>query len=484
MKANIDYSDPYRFLVSAGIVVIGMSLLLPWLLLQVSLDIVIRTDDLSQLTPAAQAIVNRRQTSALWLIENVSLISGVLAALGILCLLVGMLFWYRRYRQQEELELLKEQRERLDALRRMPSRYQSELETIRRELGIEQLEVDSTNSITENDRVNVQVLIPWWNMVTSSVSASLKRTFKDTHIVDPSLRLGEDNYILMRARQPRNPDVLIKLRPVLGPTESSWFGDTIAQSIFSQRFLEKERARSIILKVVFIPFVDSILLPDQEKESINDQIAPLMAEGAWDYVTSKSLADQGPEGYQWESSLFENRQLVKPLGQRARIAAIHNRSLTVRIGVSVAIVVALLVGIFQLFRWLSPISSTLAFSATALAIVSTLGVVSAVLYVRNTVLHGILEFRNVGGYGGYFEVAHFQLRGPKGKLQTDFLDVDDLRYHLIPGSLVEISYRETGESDNVVLTLAPFELTPISREHEVVYVPASVDARDKGHFQL
>ena len=473
MKTNIEYSDPYRFLVSAGIVLIGLGMLLPWLLLQVSLDIVISTVDLAQLTPAAQAIVNRRQTSALWLMENVGAVAGVFTGLGIFCLLFGLLFWYRRFRQQEALEILEARGKTLNAQRLLPNRFQNELDVIRRELAIEPLAVNSSRPQAQTNEANVHILTTWWDMVINGAYDSLVKKFGNTHRVDPSFQLGEEKYILLRAYQPINSDVLIKLKPVLGPRESKWFGDVIAQSLFSQQFLKKEGNRSITLHVLFVPFDDSVPLSLQDKESINKQIAPLVAKQTWGYVPSQNLITQGPGGYRWADSLFEDKPPVNPLGQRARTAAIQNRPILVIIGVSVVISVALLVGLYYLLKWLLPTFSILTHWLIALVVFSLLIAVSILLYRRNTRYYGELIIQDMRRFR-FQPPEVFLLRGPKGWLPNQRLrefGIKKIYYHVEQNRSVVIGIKHEDNSLDFTIRLAPSMVEPITPDFEVVYLP-------------
>jgi hypothetical protein len=107
---KLEYSDLYKFLVSLGIVLIGLSLFAPWLFLRESFDALLKASDILDLTPTAQALLNYRQQAALWFVRNVWWISLILAIGGLLPLIMGIVLWVRRQRvldQREKIETRK-----------------------------------------------------------------------------------------------------------------------------------------------------------------------------------------------------------------------------------------------------------------------------------------------------------------------------------------------------------------------------------------
>jgi len=60
-KDLMNYSDFYRFLVSLGVLLMGMAFVLPWLLLRESSNLLLDASKIAALTPAAQHILAVRQ---------------------------------------------------------------------------------------------------------------------------------------------------------------------------------------------------------------------------------------------------------------------------------------------------------------------------------------------------------------------------------------------------------------------------------------
>lgn len=105
---KIEYSDFYKFLSSLGLVLISLALILPWLFLREPFDISISVSDLANLTPIAQSIINVRQETALWFLQNIKWISILLSVAGIAFLSTGITLWVRKQQKldhRDDVEL-------------------------------------------------------------------------------------------------------------------------------------------------------------------------------------------------------------------------------------------------------------------------------------------------------------------------------------------------------------------------------------------
>jgi hypothetical protein len=93
---SVQYTAFYKFLVSIGVILVGLGLAVPWLMFQESFDLLVKQADLDQLTSAAQETIRHRQA----LIRLGSLaapwISAALIIAGITISGVGLAQWRRR----------------------------------------------------------------------------------------------------------------------------------------------------------------------------------------------------------------------------------------------------------------------------------------------------------------------------------------------------------------------------------------------------
>jgi hypothetical protein len=104
--ANIEYSDYYKFRVSLGLVLLGLSPLLPWLFFREPFDLLITTDTLKTLTPDAQKFIAYRQATLLgskWLVFAFSSASFLS---GLAFLTTGLVAWKKKQLRLDEHEIV------------------------------------------------------------------------------------------------------------------------------------------------------------------------------------------------------------------------------------------------------------------------------------------------------------------------------------------------------------------------------------------
>ena len=88
-----EYSDLYKFLASLGVIIISISLLLPWLFLTQSFNSLISNGEIIKYTQTAQTLINLQQTTALWFIKNLLIICTILFLLGCSLLVYSLHLW-------------------------------------------------------------------------------------------------------------------------------------------------------------------------------------------------------------------------------------------------------------------------------------------------------------------------------------------------------------------------------------------------------
>ncbi len=96
MMTQPEYSSYYKFLVSIGLILIGAAILFPWLVLRESFDLLLKTSDISQLTPIARDIIALRQQAAFQLVKFVYWGSAITFMAGISLFLYGLIVWRRQ----------------------------------------------------------------------------------------------------------------------------------------------------------------------------------------------------------------------------------------------------------------------------------------------------------------------------------------------------------------------------------------------------
>lgn len=162
---KLEYGDLYKFLASLGIVLISLSMLVPWLFLRESFDGLLKPSDISELTPTAEALLKYRQEAALWVIRSLWWVSPALAIGGLMFLAAGVCLWIRRQR-------LLDQRERIET-----QKLGLEVERLKREmepLTPGQIAVAAIGEITEEIEAEKPPAAALLHSVTAGVQEYLR----------------------------------------------------------------------------------------------------------------------------------------------------------------------------------------------------------------------------------------------------------------------------------------------------------------------
>lgn len=139
MPNNLNYHDFYRFLVSLGLILIVLSMAIPYFYLSSDFGIYIDQKNVKTFSAVAQQIILEREETIVTLRPYVIWASGGLAFLGFLISAIGLRKWYHHQRDIEdkmkkvELSIKEKQLEGLEAI--PPQQKEKETEKEIRETG-------------------------------------------------------------------------------------------------------------------------------------------------------------------------------------------------------------------------------------------------------------------------------------------------------------------------------------------------------------
>lgn len=101
MIEKAQYSDFNRFLVSIGIILIGIGILFPYLYMKEDFGLLIENDEILKLTPVAQDIVRGKQIQIQNLISYIPFVAGGSILLGIIISTIGLYKWKSRQKIED-----------------------------------------------------------------------------------------------------------------------------------------------------------------------------------------------------------------------------------------------------------------------------------------------------------------------------------------------------------------------------------------------
>lgn len=210
MKPDFQFSDPYKFLVSAGLVLIALALVIPWFLLQSSLDLVISADEFAKLIPVAQQLLRLRQSMVLGLLANLPWISSGVFLTGLACIALGMRLWYQRHQEQELLKRLEEKQKKSTLEAASPDQIQRALKQARLELALP--DEGTTPQDFPDNRLSIS---RYWH-VKAQVIQKLRDCLKSTHQVIEDFPIGGYSFVFLRPRR-QDPASLVAVRYIDRP---------------------------------------------------------------------------------------------------------------------------------------------------------------------------------------------------------------------------------------------------------------------------
>jgi hypothetical protein len=133
---KLDFSDLYKFTVSIGVVLIFFAILLPWLFLSNSFDSMVKANELIELTSTGQLLVDSRQATAAWYLQNSLGLSLTIGLSGAILMIFGLYRWYNR---QDELDRMQQYQVEIAARQVMPLSPEVALKKAKEELDLETL---------------------------------------------------------------------------------------------------------------------------------------------------------------------------------------------------------------------------------------------------------------------------------------------------------------------------------------------------------
>jgi hypothetical protein len=101
---KLEFGDFYKFLVSIGIILIAVSLILPWLLVQESYEPILSDEEFNKLHLQTQELILKRDSLAFWIMDHIVWIVTIFICLGVFFIFLGARFWFDRQQIRDELE--------------------------------------------------------------------------------------------------------------------------------------------------------------------------------------------------------------------------------------------------------------------------------------------------------------------------------------------------------------------------------------------
>jgi len=279
-----EYSDLYKFIVSLGLILIAFAILLPWLFLRESFDVLVSASEIANLTQTAQALISYRQNVSLWFVQNIFLISSIPAVAGLVTLISGLVFWRRKQLVVDQKDVLETEKLRLEVKKMSPEQIvEKVLKEVTEDVQFEEVEnapilekpsqVSAINKYFEIENIVIKKLTGCFG--SANVRPHLKVGNTE---VDVLVRLSSKERAIFEIKSVRNPtNIFRRLRDItdtLVKAVESYDKLTTHQNIkgiglliVSNDYadsLEREHLDRVVVKVVEKIFIRIITLTEKE----------------------------------------------------------------------------------------------------------------------------------------------------------------------------------------------------------------------------
>lgn len=248
---RFEYNDFYKFIASVGIALISLSVIIPWLFLRESFDLLVDKDTIAKLTPLAQSILENRQSLLQITINLVPAFSIGTFIFGLLTLLVGGMNWLNRTQKildkvnELNLKILEQQ---LSSMTPEEARAQKE-EEVKAQIE-EYVEAPAERSTLEPDTLGGLVQSAY--RVEKQLSDSLKRCFGTSHTVLTERQLGAATLdVVLLARKEPDKDYIFEVKYIRKGFKYNWLRDNVEKVIYANQLYESEMKRKSV-PVLFV----------------------------------------------------------------------------------------------------------------------------------------------------------------------------------------------------------------------------------------
>ncbi|RPJ74973.1 MAG: hypothetical protein EHM20_09720 [Alphaproteobacteria bacterium] len=249
---KFEYSDFYKFIASVGIALISLAVLVPWLFFREPFDLLLKTEDITNLTPLAQSIIQNRQTILQIVINIIPWFSLGSLILGLITFVIGGINWFNRTQRimdkMSELNL---------AILERQLASQSTTEVIAQKEEEAKAQVEEHIVTTEEETVLepdiINTIVQGAYRVEKQLADKLKMCFAKTHDVLTERRLGAASYdIVLVSKNNRAEDYIFEVKYIRQGFKYNWLRDNVLKTVYASQLYEVKAKRESLPVLVVI----------------------------------------------------------------------------------------------------------------------------------------------------------------------------------------------------------------------------------------
>ncbi|AOO64804.1 hypothetical protein [Sulfurospirillum halorespirans] len=218
---KFEFGDLYKFIVSLGVVLVTLSIIVPWLFLKESFDLFRTQQYLETITEVAKIVIIERQNTTAFIIKYIPFFSITTALIGILLMLYGLIKWYQN-------QLLIDEQNRLE----LEIKKQSFRDATK-----DEIENPIENEFKQNDNQssNLSTFINRYIEIENKVYKQLFDIYKNNYtVVQNKIIAGIELDILLEGNSMFSKDYLIEVKYIKKGFNYGWLKESFLKNIYAK----------------------------------------------------------------------------------------------------------------------------------------------------------------------------------------------------------------------------------------------------------
>lgn len=223
---KFEFGDLYKFIVSLGVVIISISVLVPWLFLKESFDLYKSESDLKSVTSVAHAAILGRQEAVAFIVKFIPCFSAIGCICGSIFVFVGLKKWHANQLlldEQTKVEVELKKQSLRDA-----TKDEIALSTARDMHALAPEESHTTN-------YTLSAFEASYAQTKSSVAKRLQHIYARTFEVESNKMVaGVEVDVLLRGRSWLIKDYIIEIKIIRRGFNYGWLRESFLKNIYAK----------------------------------------------------------------------------------------------------------------------------------------------------------------------------------------------------------------------------------------------------------
>lgn len=232
---KFEFGDLYKFIVSLGVVIISISVLVPWLFLKESFDLYKPEADLKSVTSVAHAAILGRQEAVAFIVKFIPWFS----AIGCIC---GSIFVFAGLKKWHANQLLLDEQTKVEVELKKQSLRDATKDEIALSAARDMHALAPDESHTTN--YTLSAFEASYAQTESSVAKRLQHIYARTYEVESNKMVaGVEVDVLLRGRSWLTKDYIVEIKTIRRGFNYGWLRESFLKNIYAKNIYAQATSR-------------------------------------------------------------------------------------------------------------------------------------------------------------------------------------------------------------------------------------------------